>query len=288
METVIYGDVLVAVNFIINLMVLGLTEKLTGIPVKPWRRYLGALAGALSAFVIFIPMQGFLLDIAIRVVVTALVICLTYWGQSFRNMLRLSVVFFGVGFLLAGFIIAIWFLLPNEFISYAHGILYLDITPLLLVGCVTAAYVFVSLFDRIFDSGGGREGVWRAVLERGGRRIELLLFMDSGNHLTEPFSGLPVMVSSLMVASPLLTAGELNYILAGSYDMPQGLRPVFYDGVGGEGLLYAVRPDSITLYKDSKAVCCEGYLAVSPKEIACNGCNGLASPRLLGITVSSA
>lgn len=202
-------------------------------------------------------------------------------------MLRLSVVFFGVGFLLAGFIMGVWFLLPQELLSYAHGIFYFDVAPLLLVGCIGAAYVFVSMFDRVFDSGGGREGVWQAVMTRGGKKIELLLFMDTGNHLTEPFSGLPVIVSSLTDASPLLTGGELNYILGRPYDIPAGLRPVFYNGVGDSGLIYAVRPDSITMQKDGRIISCEGYLAVSQNEISCRGCSGIFNPRLLGISLSS-
>lgn len=287
METVIYGDVLVAINFIINLMILGLTGKLTGIPVKPFRRYLGALAGALASFVIFLPVQGFWVDIFIRVGVTALVIGITYFGHSPRDMLRLSVVFFGVGFLFAGFTVGIWFLLPQELFSYAHGILYLDIAPLLLVVCIGAAYLFVTVFDRIFDSGGSREGVWHAVIARGDKKIELLLFMDTGNHLTEPFSGLPVMISSFEAATLLLTGSERGYIMGRPYDMPAGLRPVFYSGVGTQGLLYAIRPDSITLCKNGKAICCEGYLALSQQELSCHGCSGIFNPRLLGISLGS-
>lgn len=287
MDTVIYGDVLVAVNFIINLMILGLTARLTGIPVKPLRRYLGALAGALASFVIFLPVQGFWVDILIRVGVTAVVIAITYFGHSAKDMLRLSVVFFGVGFLFAGFTVGIWFLIPQELFAYAHGILYLDISPLILVGCIGAAYLFVTAFDRIFDSGGSREGVWRAVITRGSQKTELLLFMDTGNHLTEPFSGLPVMVTSFDVASPLLTAHERSYIMGRPYDMPVGLRPVFYSGVGDQGLLYAIRPDKVTLCKDGKEVCCEGYLAVSTQTLSCQGCSGIFNPRLLGIGIGS-
>lgn len=287
METVIYGDVLVAVNFIINLMILGLTAKLTGIPVRRFRRYLGALVGALASFVIFIPIQGMLFDLAVRAAVTALVIGVTYFGQSVKNMLRLSVVFFGVGFLLAGFVMGMWFLLPQELFSYAHGVFYMNVAPLLLVGCIGAAYLFVGLFDRIFDSGGAREGIWQVVITRSGGRVELLLFMDTGNHLIEPFSGLPVMVASLGDLSPLLTSGERACILGRPCDHPPGLRPVFYSGVGAQGLLYAIRPDSVTLTKGDRSIRCEGYLAISPQPLACNGCHGVFNPRLLGIGVHS-
>ncbi|MEG0753823.1 MAG: sigma-E processing peptidase SpoIIGA [Angelakisella sp.] len=287
METVIYGDVLVAVNFIINLMVLNLTKRLTGISVKPFRRYMGAFVGALASFVIFIPIKGLWIDLLVRAGVTALVIGITYWGQSVKNMLRLTIVFFGVATLIAGFVMLICFLLPQELLSYANGILYFDVTPIVLVGCVTAAYLFVCMFDHVFDSGGSREGVWRAIITREGRTVELHLFMDTGNHLTEPFSGLPVMVASMREVTPLLSSCERNFMMGRPYDMPAGLRPVFYNGVGDDGLIYAVRPDSVVLTKDGKSITCEGYLAVSLKEISCQGCTGIFNPRLLGISVNS-
>lgn len=285
-ETVIYGDVLVAVNFIINLMVLGLTRKLTGVPVKRYRRYLGALAGALCSFVIFLPTQGFLAELGIRLVVTALVIGVTYGGQSPKTLLRLSMVFFTVGFLMAGFVIGIWFLLPDDLLAFANGILYFNVTPLVLLGCTAAAYGFVSLFDHIFDGGNSRAGIWEVSVLRGGKTVRLQLFMDTGNHLVEPFSGLPVMVVSLRAVTGLLTRQERSYIVGECDIPPPGLRTVFYHGVGAQGLLPAFLPDQLLFMQNGSIQPAEGYLAVSDKELACGDCCGIFNPRLISAIAS--
>lgn len=287
-ETVIYGDVLAAVNFIINLMVLGLTRKLTGVPVKRFRRYMGAFAGAAASFVIFLPVHGMLWDIIIRILVTGLVIGVTYWGQPAKTLLRLSAVFFTVGFILAGFVVGIWFLLPSNFFAFGNSIIYLNITPLTLLGCCTAAYLFVSVFDRIFDRGNNKSCTWQVTVCRNGSAVRLQLFMDTGNHLIEPFSGLPVMVADFNSISPLLTPEERQYILGMSgAAMPSGLRPVFYNGIGAEGLLYAFLPESVLLEREKRSVESEGYMAVSVNKLCCSGCAGIFNPRLLGLGVSA-
>ncbi|MEG1686330.1 MAG: sigma-E processing peptidase SpoIIGA [Angelakisella sp.] len=286
METVIYGDVLLAVNFIINLMLLGLTQRLTGVPVKRFRRYLGALAGAVCAFAIFLPQGGLVTDLFLRLVATILVVGITYLGQPAGLLLRLAAVFFAVGFLFAGFIMGLWFLVPNDLLAIANGIVYFNVTPLLLVGCAVGAYLFVSVFDAVFDRGQRRQTVWQATIRRGGSSISLAVLLDTGNRLVEPFSGLPVLVTGLAMATPLLTEQERWY-LAGKGELPPGLRPVFYQDVGGTGLLCAFRPDSLMLAHNGGTVDCDGYVAVSVKAIACHGCGGVFNPRLLGLATTS-
>lgn len=286
MQRVIYGDVLAAVNFIIDLMLLSLTQRLCGVAAKRWRRYLAAGVGALCSFAIFLPGRGFVWEILLRAAATVLVIGTAYFGRPLRLLLRLSAVFFAVGFIFAGFVSAVWFLFPGELLSITNGVVYLDVSPLLLLGCVVMAYLFVGLFDRIFDGGRAASGSLSATLRRGENSVTLELFIDTGNQLVEPFSGLPVVVAGIGEVSKLLTDSERLFIITGQGLMPPGLRPVFYRGVGGDGMLYALRPDELLLQKGSRPVRCEGYLAVSTKPISCHGCAGICNPRMPGLGVA--
>ena len=282
METVIYGDVLVALNFIINLAVLNLTQRLTGVAARRWRRYLGALVGGLCAFAIFLPVQGLWWELFIRLGSTLAVMLTVYGGQRFVTLLRVSAVFFSVGFLLAGFLLAAWFVLPERVFAIRNGVFYMNVTPLVLLGCVACAYFFVTVFDRVYDRGQARRCVWQCSISRQGRTVRVPLYLDTGNHLTEPFSGLPVMVLGLRQAQPLLSPQEYQAVAQGG-ELPQGMRPVFFSGLGSQGLLYAVRPDGVVFWQEGRAIPGEGYLAVCPQELDCQDCCGVFSPRWLGV-----
>ena len=99
MEYVIYGDVLVAVNFIIDLLILRLCQPLTGIRQRGPRPYLAAAAGGLCSMVIFLPSNSLLLDLFIRLALSFIVVSIAYGRQRPGVFLRLLGVFYAVSFL---------------------------------------------------------------------------------------------------------------------------------------------------------------------------------------------
>ena len=90
MDYVIYGDVLVAVNFIIDLLILRLCQLLTGIRQRGARPYLAAAAGGLCSMAIFIPAAASLwVDLFIRLGFSFIVVSIAYGRQAPRVFLRL-------------------------------------------------------------------------------------------------------------------------------------------------------------------------------------------------------
>ena len=65
---VIYLDVLLAVNLLIDFLLLSATAYLLHIPVKRWRLVISAVIGAASAALIFLPPLPALASLGIKVV----------------------------------------------------------------------------------------------------------------------------------------------------------------------------------------------------------------------------
>ena len=138
MEYVIYGDVLVAVNFIIDLLILRLCQPLTGIRQRGPRPYLAAAAGGLCSMVIFLPSNSLLLDLFIRLALSFIVVSIAYGRQRPGVFLRLLGVFYAVSFLVAGVVVGLGFLFPGGGV-YRNGMIYLDLAPPVLIGSVAWA-----------------------------------------------------------------------------------------------------------------------------------------------------
>ncbi len=280
MKTVIYIDVLFAINFIVNLLLLTLTQKLTGIYTVHWRRYLGALVGAVMSLTIFLPMSGWAYEILIRITTTSLVVCATYSPKKIQTIVKIGIVFFAMGFITAGVVIAIWFMLPQSILTVTSGVFYMDISPILLIGCVVTAYVFILLFERVFGLGVQKNLVWSVSITRGAQSASFLAYHDTGNRLIESFSGLPVIIVNLACIKQLLSAEEIHSITTSEHIAPT-LRPVFYYGVDSGGVLYSFLPSDITLTQDTKTTVSKAYVAVAEKDIMVEGCTAILGTKVL-------
>ena len=86
------------------------------------------------------------------------------------------------------------------------------------------------------------------------RRVTLRVLRDTGNTLTDPVSGRPVLTADADALSPLLglpvpeavrrDPAALVSLLSGQPEMASRLRLVAYSAVGADGLLCCIRPDA--------------------------------------------
>lgn len=289
MEYVVYGDVLVSVNFIIDLLILRLCQPLTGIRQKGLRPYLAAAAGGLCSMVIFLPASSLFLDLFIRLGISFIVVSIAYGRQRPGVFLRLLAVFYAVSFLVAGVVIGLWFLFPGVGYAYRNGMIYLDLGPLALIGSVAAAYLFVCLFERVFHWGRGMGERYPMIARRGEKTVSFTALADTGNRLTEPFSGTPLVVLSLEKGRRLLTGAEFCWLESGMTqgEPPPGLRVAPYRTVNGSGMLAAFRPHSLQVQVEGRWLEMEGYLALLPEGQGPDGCDGVFHPRMIQIAAGS-
>lgn len=284
MEYTVYGDVLAAVNFVVNLLLLKACCALTHLAPGRGRMIAGAAVGAVCAFVIFIPAHSAVFDILVRLTVSLTVVGVAFGRLRDRLFLRVWAVFFGVSFLAAGVVAGLMALFPSGFWLYRNGTVYLHISPLLLLGCITASYALLCVLGRILSARAGEGGVYTLVIERGGISVQVRALADTGNRLTESFSGWPLVVASYDSVAMLLTDEEQRCARdCARAEFVPTLRPVFYRSVGGEGMLAAFRPDRIRVKIGKESADYSGYVAVLPRGFGAEGYGAVFNPRLIQV-----
>ena len=283
MEYVVYGDVLVAVNFLMDFLILGLCEALSGLRQRRWRRIAASAAGGLWSFAIFLPAGSVLLDAGVRLAVSLTVVFLAYGRQRPRVFLRLVTVFYAASLLVAGAVVALWFLFPGRGYAYGNGAVYLNLSPAALLGAAGAAYLFVRAFDRAFRRCRADGELYPIRAFRGGRTAGFTALADTGNRLAEPFSGRPLVLVSLEKARPLLTPEELAWLESGmeAGEPPPGVRLAPYSTVSGRGLLAVVRPERLEILAEGRWLGVSGALALSPGAVLPRGCDGIFHPGMM-------
>ena len=282
---VVYVDVLVVTNYVINFFLLRCCARFSGMAQRRLFTILAALAGAAFSLVIFLPPMPMLMQLVLRLAGALLMVLIAYPGQSLAVTFRLLLVLFIAGFLLAGGCLALWFLLGDQVLIWNNGISYFRLKPITLIASTTAVYGMVWLFARVFRSRKG-DCLYIVQAERNHRIIRFEAKEDTGNSLVEPFSGLPVVVCRRSVLEGLLEPEErawLSSLQVAGAEFPKGCRLVYYRSVGGSGVLGAVRPDRLLLCQGDRTISCEGYLAASDQ--LDTQTQGLLNPQMLRLRV---
>ena len=257
---VVYIDVLMALNLFIDFLLLSATAKLLHRPVRRWRMVLGAVFGAACSCLIFLPEMDAWLSLMIKLASVALIIKITFSWAGIKQFLKEYIVFFVASTVFAGVAFAVWFFAAPEGFYVVNGVVYYDVSPLMLVALTVLSYALLWVYDRFTSKKTAIGCQYRLLIVFGEQSVTLKALYDTGNHLTETFSGSPVAVVRRgavenILPEPVRQAMRMaeNRWQGEESGSTQscGMRLVPYQSVGGCGLLPAFRPDKMTLISAS-------------------------------------
>lgn len=235
---VIYIDILLALNWWIDFLLLLVVRRAMGGGVRSWRLAVGALVGALSCLALFLPPLSVWLTLLVRLGAAALMVTVAFRHRSWRDWWRRVLLLFALSAGLAGLCGGLYFFVAPQGFYVFNGVVYYSVPPLLLVALTVVCYGLLWLAEQWLRRRAPKEHLLRVRLSYGEKTVTFPCLYDSGNHLVEPFSGRPVMVVERGVAEELLPA------LPTADELPANgkWRLIPYDTLGGNGLLPAFIP----------------------------------------------
>lgn len=252
--TVVYLDEVFLLNFVVDYLLLLSAGRLAGEVLRRGRLALGAALGAAYAGAVFLPGLGFLVHPLCKVGAGVLTVLAGYGGS--RRLLRVCLVFFAVSASFGGGILALQ-LLGNRSLTLANGVLSSPLDLKLVLLSAAGCYGLITLLFQRAAHHSPRRELAPAVVELGGRRAVLTALVDTGNTLTDPATGRPVLVAEGEKVKDLFPPGTAPsraelYDPAGAMERLSGAglrcRLLPYQAVGVEcALLLALRSDRVTV-----------------------------------------
>lgn len=198
--TVIYLDSVWLLNTLADYLLLLVTARLAGIPLRRRRYLAAAITGGTYAAAAFLPGLGFLSAVPVKAAAGILLALVAYGGEV--RLLRLTLLFFGVSCGFAGCTLGLGALLGG--IPVVDGVFYTDVNTKTLAAAFGAGYLAVTLVFRSAARQSVRGELVRVRLCVDGRWMELTALRDNGNTLCDPVTGGSVLVLSPEAAEAVL------------------------------------------------------------------------------------
>lgn len=257
---VVYLDLLLVFNFMVDFILLRFTSLLAGSRAIGWRLALGAAVGSLSSLLLFAPPipPGWMALLRLGTAGGMVLAAFGYGGAGV--FLKRTLWLWGLCFLVGGICIGLRLTLRPSGFLYQNGAGYLDFDARLLLLLLGISYGGLTLLAKASERRLPTGYTGELLLETTWGNARLPAFLDTGCSLIEPFSQLPVILCERRAIEALLPP-------AFATDPPQydpGIRWVPFAALGQEGLLPAFLPKAAAFFGENgqKASLPDCYLAV--------------------------
>ncbi|MBR6514048.1 MAG: sigma-E processing peptidase SpoIIGA [Clostridia bacterium] len=268
MEQIIYADILFIVNFSMDFLALYISSRILCRDASGFALVMssgiGALYGVLS---LFFSGNG-VINVLISTAVAVVMCYITFGAASLLLLLRNTLCFYGISFLMGGIMTAVYNL-ANKGLT-GRGIvingdaasIVSDISPLTF-GVIAAVSVIISYICSFITKKLRSRKKATVYIRLWDREITVTGLCDSGNLLCEPVASLPCVICNFKALEPLLPIGivplfrdrSLGLLQYASADTAKRIRLVPMKSIGGSGVLPGIIPDEIKINGEAKRLC---------------------------------
>ena len=291
---IVYADVVLAVNLVMNSIILWLTAVVTGSAIHLRRLLVAALGGAACVLFGAHPAMAVLQYLPAKLILSALMILIAFRYGSLRLFFLRTAGFYLISFLLGGAVLG-WISLEGNLPARRPGDSLTVGYESLLAGALIAAALAAALMN-LLRRRALHPGLCRTLrIAYGGRAVSLTALLDTGNSLRSLW-GRPVIPTAADSLMPLFSAETVRYLMERHpdgwlHDLDQcgdslwlsRVETLPLRTVTGAGLILAFRPDSITV-TDGKGIArhVSAVIALSGTSLAADGSyQALLHPDLL-------
>lgn len=211
MTTVIYVDVLVAVNIFITYVLLVCTRVILKRDTSKWGIAVSSFIGGASSLVIFFEEIPLVFSVFYKLLLALVISFFTFLPKDKKLLFKASFSFFLVSFIFGGvmYFVEITFNLNN--VLYINGTVYFDVSIFFLVSMTLICYGLLLLGDYVLKRRASSNTLYEVTVSFKGKKVSVNALYDTGNHLSDALTGKTVNVIELEKAAVLFSAEEYEF-----------------------------------------------------------------------------
>lgn len=231
--SVIYVDILIAVNVFIDFILISCTRKFLHIKIKYIRIILGSILGGVLSLVALLPNIIFPINLAVDFVSACLIVLVAFGICNAKTFIKRVAVYFSLAFSFCGIMLGIYTALKPNGMAIYNDVIYFNISPILLIILTLVCYYILYIIQRLTKGVGGCD-VCNIEVIINEKSYSFLAKVDTGCNLKEPFSGNYVIVVENLLIN--------NYIPS-----EDKARIIPFESLGGNGIIKGFKPNAIKI-----------------------------------------
>lgn len=249
----VYIDVLILINTYINYLLLSLTAKILHIKIKFKRCIITAAVSSLLSFFYFLPEYSDAIIIFLRITASFIITFAAFGKTDLFSLVKNSFFFSGIYFIFAGLLSYVsQFEIFKSVLDVNNMTAYSTVSITFLIVTAGIFYAVISLAERFILTETSLSGGFSVIIKSGNNEVELKGIADTGNTLTDCFSGKAVIVAgreSLASITGVPSNNSESTLLSGQH--LKGYRVIPYSTCSQDSVLPVFTPDKVVI-KDLK------------------------------------
>lgn len=278
---IVYADILIFLNTIINFLLLKITARLCALKYPFLRVVAAAFSGGLFSLYILLPQINIITEILVKIIVSAIMSVIAFGFKDIKSLIKSILIMFCLSFVFAGLMIAFWYAFKPKNLIINNGIVYLDISPFLLIIISILAYFFVSAVMYVLRRSIKGNNFCYIKLFCDEKSYEVKAILDTGHNLTDTLSGAPVIIIDEKVSLKLFGKTSITAPSFNQNSFSGRFRVIPYNTVGNSGILPAYKCDYATAEYDGKRVKITNIIAAISNQGFGSDYNAIINPNIL-------
>jgi stage II sporulation protein GA (sporulation sigma-E factor processing peptidase) len=278
---VYYVEYIFVENFIIDFILLFITGKLVKRVIILKRLIAASLIGSLYVIVTLYAGKEFMNNFIVKFSISVLMIMIAYDSKGILTNIRVIICFYITSLIMVGIISALYILTYDKLTVNA-------IIMSIFTGYAALHFFFKEIKDRIVKHNYKR----KVNVSICGKSKTFRGYIDTGNELTDPITGKPVMVVNIDCIKEILGDELCNKIMEfyenKSYEKlidennSINLRVIKYKTISNSGEnMVCIVPDEIEIINNNKSILVDAIIGIHPKRISMDDYDALLFKKLL-------
>ncbi len=273
---VVYADILIILNLIVNYFLLLAVKRFLCSKAKIIRIILSAAFGGVSSLYIFLPQSAVIFELLYKLVICIVMTLLSFGYKSLKYFLKASGTVFCVTCLYAGIMIAVWHIFKPDGMIINNSVVYFNISPLILICSTVAFYLTFTALIRIFSGTSKAAEKCEITLFAEESKVSLNAIIDTGNSIEDIFGKSEVIIADKSVYYSLF--GERD--ISTDDSLKKRYRVVPCTTVTGMDTLDGYRCERADIKTQSSNITIKKPILAISKEALCDGYEAIVNPKI--------
>lgn len=241
----VYVDVLIVLNIYVNFFLLRASSVLLHTRLSAVRTIIASVFGSLFSLAIFLPSMNAVVSAVFKLASAFAIVAAAFGIVNVGTYIKNVFFFFAVNFIFCGVIYGVIIFTGTDAIGSNNAYFYTDFSLVTLIVSTALAYLAICVIRRIFDKKNAMRGSYSVIVTYGDKTVSLRGIVDTGNTLTDAFSGLPVIVCGSKGLGLPKDSKEYHLV-----DGIKGMHFLPYTAVGKSSILPVFSPKYVYVRED--------------------------------------